>query len=71
MWGVSGGGVNPRLDRVHLDGEVVGQKPAEVVGTDVVSWVDALRLHVLVVVVVEVVVDREQQPAGAHRVDQR
>jgi hypothetical protein len=45
---------------VQLDREVVAEQPAEVVGTDVVRWVEALRLHVRAVLVVEVVVDGEQ-----------
>src|SRR5918995_618759 len=46
--------VDARLDRVQLDREVVAEQPAEVVGTDVVRWVEALRLHVRAVLVVEV-----------------
>jgi len=43
----------------------------EVVGIDVVRRVEAPRLHVLAVLVVEVVVDGEQQPARSYRVEQR
>ena len=53
--------VDPRLDRVHLDREVVAEQLDEVVRTDVVRRVDAPRLHVLAVLVVKVVVDGEQQ----------
>src|SRR5207248_8832945 len=53
------------------DRDPVAQQPGEVVGADVVGWVDASRLHVLAVVVVEVVVDGEQQPARSYRVEQR
>jgi hypothetical protein len=71
MCGVVRRRVDARLDRVQLDREVVAQQPAEVVGIDVVRRVDAPRLHVLAVLVVKVVVDGEQQPAGPHRVEQR
>ena len=62
--------VDPRLDRVQLDHEVVVEQPAEVVGTYVVRGVDASGLHALEVFVIEVVVDGEQQPARVHRVEQ-
>ena len=62
--------VDPRLDRVQLDREIVAEQPDEVVGTDVVRRVDAPRLHVLAVLVVEVVVDGEQHPTRAHRIEQ-
>ena len=52
--------VDARLNRAHFDRELVDEQPAEVVGTYVVRWVNAPRLHVLEVLVVEVVVDREQ-----------
>ena len=52
--------VDARLGCVQLDREAVAEQPAEVVGTDVVGWVDASRLHVLPVLVVEVVVHGEQ-----------
>src|SRR3954468_7656493 len=58
----AGRGVDPRLDRVQLDREVVAEQPAEVVGTYVVGRVDAAGLHMLAVLVVDVVVDRQQQP---------
>jgi hypothetical protein len=56
MCGVPGGGwrVDARLDRAQLDREIVAEQAAEVVGTDVVRRVDAPRLHVLAVLVVEV-----------------
>src|SRR3954452_447409 len=57
----AGRGVDPRLDRVQLDREVVAEQPAEVVGTYVVGRVDAAGLHMLAVLVVDVVVDGEQQ----------
>jgi len=47
------------------------EQPDEVVGADVVGWVDASRLHALAVFVPEVVVDGEQQPARSSRVEQR
>jgi hypothetical protein len=62
---VVGRGVDARLDRVRFDREVVAEQPGEVVRTDVVRRVDASRLRVLAVFVAEVVVDGEQQPAGA------
>ena len=67
---VVGRRVDARLDRVQLDCEVVAEQLGEVVRTDVVRRVDTPRLHVLAVLVVEVVVDGEQQPSGAHRVEQ-
>src|ERR1700722_6287695 len=63
--------VDARLNDVQLDGEVVSEQPVEVLRTDVVRRVDAARLHVLAVLVVEVVVDGEQQSARAHRIEQR
>jgi hypothetical protein len=62
--------VDPRLDRMQLDREVIAEQPAEVVGTYVVRGLDAPGLHVLAVPVVEFVIDGEQQPTGAHRVEQ-
>ena len=66
----AGRGVDPRLDRVQLDREVVAEQPAEVVGTYVSRQVDAAGLHMLAVLVVDVVVDSEQQPTRTHRVEQ-
>ena len=43
---------------------------SEVLGTDVVRRVEALSLHVLAVLVVEIVVNGEQQPARANRTEQ-
>lgn len=40
--GGAGRRVDARFDRVPLDGEVVAEQPAEVVGADVVRRVDAL-----------------------------
>ena len=62
--------VDPRLDRVQIDREVVAEQPEEVLGTYVVRRLDVPGLHVLTVLVVEVVVDGEQQPTSAHRVAQ-
>ena len=71
MCGVPGGGSMRGSTACSLDREVVAEQPAEVVDTDVVRRVEAPRLHVLAVLVVEVVVDGEQQPARAHGVEQR
>ena len=71
MCGVSGGGSMRGSTACSSIAEVVAEQPAEVVDTDVVRWVDAPRLHVLAVLVVEIVVHGEQQPARAHRVEQR
>ena len=65
-----GGRVDARLYHVQLDREVVAQQAAEVVGIDLLRRVEALRLHVLWVLVVEVVVDGEEQAARADRVEQ-
>src|SRR5882724_12556977 len=70
VWG-AGWRVDARLDCVQLDREAVAEQPDEVVGAYVVGWVDASRLHVLAVVVVEVVVDGEHQPARSYHVEQR
>jgi len=56
---------------VHLDREFVAQQPGKVVRIDIVGWVDAMRLHVLAVLIAEIVVDGQEQPARAHRVEQR
>jgi hypothetical protein len=76
--------VDARLDRAQLDREIVAEQAAEVVGTDVVRRVDAPRLHVLAVLVVEVSrfapfihtgflekMDAALKPRGAEYVDAR
>src|SRR6266540_354556 len=57
--GVARRRVDARLDRVQLDREVLTEQPAEVIGTDVVRRVEAPRLHVLAVLLVEIVVQGE------------
>jgi hypothetical protein len=68
---VIGRRVDARLDRVQLDRESVVQQPAKVVRIDIVRRVDALRFHVLAVLTGEIVVDGQEQPARAHRAEQR
>jgi hypothetical protein len=62
--------IDPRLDRESLDREGLVEESMEVLRIDVVRRVHPARSHVLAMLLVQVVVHGDEQPARADGLEQ-